>query len=492
MNLLNLPSDRVSKRFFFVVTVILGVIYAFVAMSNPQNSGAGGAISQQELDEVLKGLDSKDTLKRLDSIQILLDLDKDSIPVLSKRLYHPQKASGESMKRVLYSLRKKLKEEGNENLHGKEKEKGSESDDTNLITPPQFLKILAERRRDDNVVAWRGALEVMAILVALSSMGTTEAILPVIDFAGQYESAFRKEIYQILIWLGEKALPAALLRRNSKDEDVKTVVESYLTKMNMTRPAQQVQLQDTQILVEVLRIFSSKKFFDTIDTITALLNSENSAIRGEARKAILSFGKSALWAMRREYRNYTGEEADSSWSTEEIATKLFSAQDADRFAPLDSKLKEGLEFQHRKRFDEMEKVFKEILAIDPMYPKKGEMVQGYIESAKKNIDRDDIEHAVSLLKIASRLNTNEEVSKKIMALYYYCETLRELGDGIADPELMREAVRLDPDFKDAKIQLKKIENVYRSRKIKGYRIVTVGGIGLGALILLVLIVVKKW
>jgi len=127
-----------------------------------------------------------------------------------------------------------------------------------------------------------------------------------------------------------------------------------------------------------------------------------------------------------------------------------------------------------------------------MYPKKGEMVQGYIESAKKNIDRDDIEHAVSLLKIASRLNTNEEVSKKIMALYYYCEALRELGDGIADPELMREAVRLDPDFKDAKIQLKKIENVYRSRKIKGYRIVTVGGIGLGALILLVLIVVKKW
>jgi uncharacterized protein YqgV (UPF0045/DUF77 family) len=450
----------------------------------------GESITADELADIFGKLKADGFEERWGAIQTVLDLDKNSIPALLKRLGRQHKPSGESMKRVLYALRKQLKDEKIKQLQAKGKT--VRIDDIETESPVQFLEILVRERRDDNIIAWRSAAEIMAILVALTSMETTDSILAVIDFSGAYEAAFRKEIYQMIVSTGEKALPAVILRKNEKDENVQTVVTAYLGKMDMTRPAQQVQVKDPAVLIEVLKIFGASRDFEAIDAIAPFLDAENPLIRATARQSILAFGKSALWALRKEYRNYTEQEPDGSWPADKIAQELFKAQDKDRLAPLHSKMEEGLKLAGKRKFDEMERKFQEILAVSPMYERKSEMVPGYLDAARRCLDRGDLEHASFLVRIARRINADKGMEDKITALYYYVEALRSLDDGIADPELMKKAVKLDPGFKEAKSKLGEIENIYRGRKIKGYKIAAAGGIGMTALLILTLILLKRW
>jgi hypothetical protein len=456
----------------------------------PGKDGRGETITASELSEIFKALGSDNADERWQAVSAVLDLDKDSIPALKKRLFRDHKAGGESMKRIVYSLRKDLKDEKIKALQ--DKGKVPKVDDTDLEPPPEFLKILVERKRDDNIVAWRSATEIMTILVALTSMQTRESLLVVLDFSSANEYAFRKEIYQLMLWTGEKALPAMILREKSKDEHVQVVVNAYLGKMNMSRPGQQVQVKDPSVLAEILRLFGETKNFEALDSIIPFLNAENPLIRKAARDSILQFGKSSLWALRKAYKNYTETDPDPEWPAEKIAETLFAAQDSDRMAPLVKKLEEGLALAGEKKYDEMEKRFREILALQPMFERKSEMVKGYMDAARHYIKHHGYDRASFLLRVARRINSDPEKDDKIHAMIYYTDAMRDLEDGVADPDLMRKAVKLDPEFEEAGDKLEEIEKIYRGRKIKGYKILAAGGIGTTALLILLLILLKKW
>ena len=448
------------------------------------------SITAQELSDIFKAFKSDSVEERWKAAQAVLDLDKGSIQILRKRLLRDFKASGESMKRILYALRKDLKEEKIKELQAKGKP--FKEDDVETMSPEAFLKILVERRRDDNILAWRAAAEIMTLLTALTLMETRPSLLIVLDFSSAHEYAFRKEIYQLMLWTGEKALPAMVLRKNSKDADVQTVISAYLEKMNMARAGQQVQVKDPAVLAEILVLFGETKNFESIDAIISFLNAENPVIRKAAREAILKFGKSSQWALRKAYKQYTEAEPDAAWPAEKIAEELFREQDNDRMAPLNEKMKEALDLAKAGKFDEMETRFKEILALQPMYERKQEMVPGYVAAARHALDGNDLDRAAFLLRVVRRINTDPEQEKKIQAMLFYTEALRDLGEGIADPTLMKKAVQLDPGFKEARERLEDIEKVYRGRRIKGYRILAAGGIGTTALLILLLILLKRW
>lgn len=447
-------------------------------------------ITGKELSAIFKKFKSDSFEGRWEAAQTVLDIDKASIPTLKKRLYREHNASGESIKRILYSLRKKLKEEKIKEFQAKGK--SIKVADIEMEQPFEFLKILIERKRDDNIIAWRSAAEIMTILAALASIQTKESLLVVLDFSPAHDYAFRKEIYQLMLWMGEKALPVMLLRRNSQDEHVQTVMNAYLNKMNMANPGQQVQLKDPAVLAEILTLFGKTKNFKAIDAIGPFLNAENPIIRNAAREAIMKFGKSSLWTLRKEYKNYMDKEPDGSWSAEKIAEELFKAQDETRMAPMNEKMEKGLRLAKEKKYDKMEEIFREILALQPMYERKTEMVPGYMDAAACAIDEKNCEKASFLLRIARRINADPGKHDKIMARLYYVEALIDLEKGIADPDLMKKATKLDPKFKEAVDKLEEIEKIYRGRKIKGYRILAAGGIGTTALLILFLIVLKRW
>ena len=468
---------------------ILLPAFCLIAVPGALRAQEDDIVTAQEIGDIFKKLQSEKFEERWSATQEVLDLDRTSLPALTKRLGREHKASGESMKRIVYALRKKLKEQKIKYLLDRGKK--ATPDNITLETPSEFLEILIREKRDDNIIAWRSAAEVMTILIAMTSMATTEALLAVLDFCPEHEAAFRKEIYQLMLWSEDGALPAMVLRKKSKDEDIQVVVSAYLEKMNMERPGQQVQVKNPSILAEILLIFGKKKDFDSVDVIAPFLNADNPIVRKAARDSILMFDKSAIWTLRKEYKNYTNEDPDSAWSADEIAARLFSAQDDDRLAPLNEKMQKGLQAAKEKKFDEMETTFRGILALQPLYERKTEMVPGYMEAARYNVDRGNLEKASFLLRTARRLNADSEKADKILAMFYYVEGLRSLEDGIADPELMKKALGHDPAFEDAKSKLRDIEKIYRGRKIKGYRMLAAGGIGATALLLLLIIILKK-
>ena len=471
------------------VYAILVPVFCLLTVPAALRAQEDDVVTAQELGDIFKAFKKEKFEERWSAAREVLILDKTSLPALTKRLGREHKASGESMKRIVYALRKKLKDQKVKYLLDRGKK--ATPDRITLETSLEFLEILVREKRDDNIIAWRSAVEVMTILVAMTSMATTEAILAVLDFCPEHEAAFRKEIYQLVLWSGEGALPAVVLRKKSKDEDIRIVVSAYLKKMNMERPGQQVQVKNPSILAEILLIFGKKKDFDSVDVIAPFLNADNPIVRKAARDSILLFGKSAIWTLRKEYKNYTNENPDGAWPADEIAVRLFSAQDNDRLAPLNEKMQQGLQAAEEKKFDEMEARFRGILALQPLYERKSEMVPGYMEAARHNVDNGNLEKASFLLRTARRLNAYPEKTDKILAMFYYVEGLRSLEDGIADPELMKKAIKLDPAFEDAKSRLKDIEKIYRSKKIKGYRMLAAGGIGATALLLLLIIVLKK-
>lgn len=474
---------------FLILSLI--VVSGGSAVSAPPDAGdPGEAITAPELADLFKALKSHKGQERWQAVSSVLDLDKASIPAMKKRLLREHKASGESMKRIVYALRKDLKDEKIKALQAKGKV--PKADDIDMETPPEFLKLLVERKRDDNILAWRSATEIMTLLLALTSIQTRDSLLIVLDFSSAHEYAFRKEIYQLMLWTGEKALPAMILREKSKDEHVQVVVNAYLDKMNMSRPGQQVQVKDAAVLAEILVLFGETKNFEAIDSIIPFLNAENPLIRKAARESILKFGKSSLWALRKAYKNYLEVDPDPGWPAEQVAQELFTAQDSDRMAPMIKKLEEGLASAKDKKYDQMEQRFREILALQPMFERKSEMVQGYMDAAHHYIENRNYDKASFLLRVARRINSDPKREDKIQAMIYFTDAMRDLNDGVADPELMRKAVKLDPDFEEAEAKLEEIEKIYRGRKIKGYRILAAGGIGMTALLILLLILLKRW
>jgi len=468
-----------------------------LAAAAPRAEAAGGApaapsgsTTPQELDALLAGLSSEDAAARWAAARAVVELGSDAVPVLGAALQKEYKASDESLKRVVYGLRKDLKDARIKQASAKGKTLAD--DEIERETPPDFLKLLVERRQKDNLLAWQPAAQVMTILVALGSIGTTEALSLVLGFAPAHEGAFRKEVYQVMLWAGEKALPAVVRMRTSKDEDIRTVVTGWLGKMEMERPGQQVQVKDPLVLAEVLSIYGKLKLFDTIDAICPFISSDNPIVRDAARQAILAFGKSALWALRKEYRNETGKEPDPSWSAEQVAAEIFKVQDSERLAPLNAKMEKGLAHAAKKEFDGMEEAFRAILAAQPLYERKGEMVPGYLAMARQAIGKKNFAKASRAVRVARRVNGDPARAGSIMALQLYVDGMMELAEGVADPEIMRQALALDPGLEEARAALDDIEQIYRGRKIRGYRVAAAGGIACTALLLLLLIVFKRW
>lgn len=444
-------------------------------------------VSPEELKERFKKLKNDSFEVRWKAIHQILNLDRCSIPVIKAQLLKPPRASGESMKRILYRLRKDLKEEKIKSLLSK----GIKPTEDKIVrdSPPEFLKVLVERKRNDDPLGWRYAVEKLTLLVTLTSIGTTEAILIVIDYAPENEAAFRKEIYQLLLWAGESAIPAAILRQETEDEDIKIVVNTFLKKFNMMSPGTQVRVKNPSILAQILRVFAKKKQFDAMDTIAQFINSPNPIVRNSARDSLAKFGRNAKWALKKQYINITGKKPDPSWGHEQIAQKLYEMVDQQRLAPFNKKLEEGLKYAKEHKYEKMEKVFKEILAIDPMYDRRSEMVDGYLLAIKYYIRRGKLEKAHSMLTVVRRINEDPERNNKILSLIYYVEGLLNLTEGIADPYMMKKAISLDPSFKDAKAMLKKIERIYRGRVIRGYRLLAITGIGITSVGLIILIII---
>jgi hypothetical protein len=449
----------------------------------------GDTVTGNELAILCKQLGADDAHERLDAAHEIVGLGKDSAPTIIERLGSTYDAKPENMRLVLTGLRKKLKEETIKDLEARGKKVRIK--DLPMAPPPEFLEILVEKRNGNYPDGWRDAVEVMTLLNALAHMGTTDTIGAVLDYAPQYEAAFRKEIYQIVKWLGPRAVPALVRRQDSKDEHVAIVVSTALADMKMERPGQQVQVKDHRILIEVLQAFGDHKDIDALQPVISFINSDMDQVRQAAREAILAYGQLALWTLKKEYKEYTGEMPDPDWDAATIAGQLFELQDAERMAPLHDRMEKGLELASEGKLEEMEDAYRRILAEQPLYGRRAEMVPGYMAYGAQLLESGDLDGAALMFKVAERLDEGGEQADAIRARLHLIEGLTAIEEGAPDAHPLRQALELDPELKLARETLDDVEQMDRRRRISRYRIMGAVGIGSAAIIVLVLLIIRR-
>jgi hypothetical protein len=129
----------------------------------------------------------------------------------------------------------------------------------------------------------------------------------------------------------------------------------------------------------------------------------------------------------------------------------------------------------------MATTFDRILARDPSFERRGDMVPGWLAYAK-SLRESDGPRAMAVLRRVLRIDPHGEHAREAEAELRYLEAVEWEGHGVTDDSGYRRALELDPTHAEAKKALERLSarHVATSRKFVRYGI----GLGLiGALIL---------
>lgn len=319
---------------------------------------------------------------------------------------------------------------------------------------------LVETRTDGP--GYAAALTTAVLLKPLASIGTTPAVRELVRVAGDYGGAFRPELAQTVKTLGDKAVPA-LLETRIESASVRTWAFAQLEAMGKRVPADAVQTQDNQVLVDVLLAFAKVHDVDALPVVLSFVNSDRVPIRTAARGAVLQFGPDAIYKLREAYSNVTGHPAAEGLNAGQIANDLFAAYDRLRLQEVYALIDEGLAKQKEGKYEEAIAAFDKVLARQPLIERRNEMVPAYFEYALSLEDKDR-EQAIALFKKAKRLWPDGPRVNPIDAELAYLDGVELRRRGIDDIEPFRRALELEPTHQKAREEILRWEMLRKERE----------------------------
>jgi len=131
-----------------------------------------------------------------------------------------------------------------------------------------------------------------------------------------------------------------------------------------------------------------------------------------------------------------------------------------------------------------------VLANNPMFDKRDEMVDGYVAYATQ-LSEDRLQDAVVALRRAERINSNPKRQPALESLRLTLEGEQWLERGVADQSLFRKALELDPSNQRARQDIALIERGERQQQPEHSRYYGAGAIGAVALLAILLIVLWR-
>ena len=312
---------------------------------------------------------------------------------------------------------------------------------------PDLLEaLLSSDRPTDEATrrALREVTEVLALFEALTETGTTEAVAIVVRYGVRERGVFRAAAGRAILRLGDRAIPALIAMGRHPSEDVAAFASEVLSWLERATPGQQVQVRDPAVLAEVLSIQGRQGNRDTIPVILAFTGSEHADVRQAAREAALRYGRAILWPARAKYENFTGEAADRGWSHEELARRLFDAQDRARLAQAEHAMEAALDAARAGNHAEMLRRFELVLGRWPLYDRRGEMVPGLVAYAEELLRRGDRRKAREVLGRAALLETDQSRVDDLRTRLELLDLEDSIARGVADREALDRLLALAP------------------------------------------------
>ncbi len=169
----------------------------------------------------------------------------------------------------------------------------------------------------------------------------------------------------------------------------------------------------------------------------------------EEKPDYLTYREIALLALQKEMTTLDeGVAPDAKATAAELTDKLFAHYDAIHAAEWDAELTRGQALAQSGDPQGATDVFGAILAHDPSYPRRGEMVAAFEKEGEALYQRGDIARAVGYFRQAVDLDPTGPLAAKAGARAALCD-----GRTSGMAERYRDALRLDPALDEAKRRL---------------------------------------
>ncbi len=398
-------------------------------ISTPRNMG----LSRGEILGLLKRLKSQDQAERADAAKEMQRNAAGSETALREVLWGRHGTRNSDMRRAIQTARRRRK--------GPEK-KSTLLDELLAIDPSH----------EDLGSGATGSTRILTMLQALDGLDMLSAYKIMIEFSPRHAGVFRHEIGRMLVAHGYDVLPALIYSRSSENREIHMFAVKWIRDMGNPLLSEQVKIKNPRRLAQLLEAYTAVNHLDVIDVTLSMTNHDSIFVRTAARRCLESFGRNAKWPVRRMYENTFAKEAPEDAEVSSLLRALYDHFDAQRLVPMNSLFNSGLEAFRNGRFNEMEHAFREVLRNEPMFEKRHEMAEGFLELAEELDRHDSHDKALTRLKLALRLaEPGSIVARRAEARFKWldAEALREAG--VAVPALYDFVLKSDPEHKGARM-----------------------------------------
>ncbi|WP_437895944.1 hypothetical protein [Sorangium sp. So ce124] len=338
--------------------------------------------------------------------------------------------------------------------------------------------LAAARPRDS---AWRDVVKLLAMERMLVAAGTTPAVRELIALHAYFGELLRIDLQRQVAKLRDKAVPALIEARQHDAKIVQRWANKQLDLLGRAIPGEAIASNDTQILADVLRAYGRVRDVDAMRVVLSFCNSDRARLRDAAREAISAIGEPGIWQLRDAYLDLTGAKPPREWSWDRVARELFGTYDRARLAEVYKLMDEGVAAASAGKPAEATEAFDKVLARAPLFERRKEMVDAYVERAR-SLPADRRDDALAMLRKALRLDAPGERAKKIEAEIAYLEGALLIERGTPDKFVLERAIELDPSNAGARAALASLGDKVAERKSQTNRHIAAAAVGLAAVL----------
>jgi tetratricopeptide (TPR) repeat protein len=448
----------------------------------------------KDVDRLLSRLCAEDERSRADARAALAEVPPSIVSAVHQRVQDVRAGiDREEAARVLEAARKtgrkakKSKEEGKAaEGSGSKKEKKAHKDDDD---DGDWLDLLLGSPHPKDK-SWQDLVRLYGLTRMLTAAGTTPAVREMIQLYAHFGDLVRIDLQRQVQKLRDKAVPALIEARQHDAKSVQKWAGKELDVLGRAIPGEAVASNDTQILADVLRAYGRTRDVDAVRVILSFCNSDRVQIRDAARESVAAIGEPGIWQIRDQYLGLTGEKPPRAWAWDRLARELFALYDHQRLAEIHKLMDEGVAAASAGKLTLAVDAFDKVLSRAPLFERRKEMVPTYVERARQ-LEGDHRDEALAMMRKALRLDPKGEHAKSADAEIACLEGEISIAEGAPDRTAFERALALDPGLARARRGLDSLDDKAVERQGHLKRYVGAGGIGVAALIAMVLLLRRR-
>lgn len=415
------------------------------------------------------------------------DLDATIVPAIAQRLGEVKdELDGNAASHLL----DKARERGQDALdqwkkqNKKSKDKDKDKDKTAEPQGDWLVFILSLDKRGDT---WRHLAEIYAMIRMLTHVGKAPAVRELVACYSHFGELVRIDLQRAIEKLGDKAIAALIEAKQHDAQKVRSWAQRQLEGLGRVTPGESVSTTDAEVLADVLRAFGRVRDVEATGVILSFANSDRVQLRIAAREALGAIGEPAEWLLKDAYETMTGQRPPKGWDYRRLIREIFRVHDRARLAKVYDFVESGNKALAGKRYADATAAFDKALAYAPLFEGRAAMAPAYLGRADELIADGKHDEAAVALRKALRLAPESKERPKVESRLLFLEGKALADKGTPDRFVLKRALELDPDNKEAKALLESLDDEADHRISNRNRYVAaivIGLIAIGAMIFL--------